>query len=422
MPLLAVYALMLEGSTPFLAGLAVGAYALMQMCFQYPFGLLSDRFGRKRMIAVGMLIFAAGSVVCALSDHIAVLIVGRFVQGVGVVTSVITASISDLTSETKRSRAMALMGISIAMSFIVALLIAPLIGGSFGVHSLFWISAFLVIPALGLLFFAVPPLTKIHALEPFSGSKLRRTLANKPLVRLNAAMFLHSFVMTASFIMIPLVLTRSFDYAIGELWRVYLPALVCGIFAMAIGTMIAERKNQVRAVMITGICILITAFAGIFFAFEWFAAWVLLLFAGINSLEPLMQSSATKFARADERGAALGLFNACQFGGVFCGGAISGFVFGRFGASGLALLLCVFAVLWLLITLGLQNPIRTQILAIARSAHTQQMIESIEGVRECYTLGDDQVYIRYDPRVITDEKLRVRLLDLRTEDQEKQCI
>jgi predicted MFS family arabinose efflux permease len=408
MPILAAAALKLEGATPFLAGLAVGGYALMQMFFQYPFGMLSDRFGRKRMIAIGMIIFAAGSIVCAQSTDIWLLIIGRFVQGMGVVTSVITAGISDLTSEEQRSKAMAFVGVSIACSFIAAIPLSPVIGGAFGVETLFWISACLAIPTILLLIFAVKTPPKIHPLEPVVGSKLKRVFADSNLMRLNCAMFLHSFVMTSSFVMIPLALTRELGYEIGGMWRVYLPALVCGILAMGLGTAIGEKKNAVKSVMLVGVATLICAYAGLLLSGVLFIPWVMLIFAGLNSLEPLMQSSASKLARSDVRGSALGLFSAFQFCGVFAGGVGAGVAYDHMGTVGIAAVLLVVSSIWFIITLRLKNPIKTVTMLVEfGTARTQKEIEEIMGVIEAYR--SENLYIRYDPSMIDGDTLRSRL-------------
>jgi MFS family permease len=403
LPILAIDAANLKGGTSFLAGLAVGGYALMQMIFQYPFGALSDRFGRKKMIAIGMCVFAVGSATCALATDAIALIIGRFIQGAGAVSAVITATIGDLTSEENRSKAMALMGMSIACSFIVALLVGPLAGAKFGVSSLFWVSFALVFPALFLLAIAPKP-PKIAPIEPIEGGKIRRILANRNLRRLNAAMFLHSFVMTASFFMIPMVLTQHDGFALDTLWRVYLPALLCGVLAMGIGTGVGEKLGAVKTVMLIGVVILIATFILIAIYPKSFVFWVMTLFVGLNTLEPLMQSSATKFARADERGSALGAFNACQFSGVFAGGAIAGFIYGDYGLPALAILLCALCAAWLALTFGIDNPRRTKTIAIEFSPTLKrETIEKYRGVIECYRA--EKLFVRYDPTIISSKAL-----------------
>jgi MFS family permease len=403
MPVLAIGAVNLEGGAPFLAGLAIGGYALMQMLFQYPFGALSDRFGRKKMIAIGMCIFAVGSAICALADSVMILIAGRFIQGAGAVSAVITATIGDLTDEENRSKAMAMMGMSIACSFIVALLVGPLAAAKFGVSSLFWVSFALVPPAL-LILRAVPNPPKITPIDPLESNKIRRIFANRNLRRLNIAMFLHSFIMTASFFMIPMVLTQEKGYEMDTLWRVYLPALFCGVLAMALGVAIGEKLGAVKQVMLVGVALLATTFALIAAIPQSFVFWVMAMFVGINSLEPLMQSSATKFARADERGSALGIFNACQFSGVFIGGASAGAIYGDYGSAALSILLCCLCAVWLLLAFGIDNPRKTKTIAIELSRLPQQaVIEKYRGVVECYRA--EKLFVRYDPALISSDTL-----------------
>lgn len=411
MPLLALYATTIEGGTPALAGVAVGGYALMQMLFQYPFGALSDKIGRKTMIAVGMGIFIVGSIVCALSDNIYWLIFGRLLQGVGAVSSVITATIGDLIDEENRSKAMAMMGGSIAMSFVVALLVGPIIGGNFGVSTLFWITALLSALAIIVLIKKVPTPARSLPVEAITGSILKKVYENSDLVKLNMAMFLHSFVMTSTFIFIPLALTKNFGWEMGDLWKIYLPAVFFGIVAMGLGAVFGEKYNRVKTVMIIGVSVLIGAFLGIYFFHSeaMMIFWIIAIFMGINSLEPLMQSSATKFAKAAIRGAALGVFNAHQFFGVFIGGLTSGMLFGAYGMEKLALALAFVSIVWLLFTLRLTNPIKMKLLAVETNAPLD-LIESIDGVKDCYKQQtSDKLFIRYDPRVISEEYLKQKL-------------
>lgn len=411
MPLLALYALSIEDGTPTLAGIAVGSYALLQFLFQYPFGSLSDKLGRKTMIAVGMAIFAIGSVVCALSGDIYTLIVGRVLQGMGAVSSVITATIGDLIDEENRSKAMAMMGGSIGLSFIVALLVGPIIGGSSGVPTLFWMTAALSVVAIIILLAKVPTPAKSLPIEPITGSILKKVFENRDLVKLNMAMFLHSFVMTSTFIFIPLTLTKHYGWEMGDLWRIYLPAVLFGIVAMALGAIFGEKYNRVKTVMIVGVIILISAFIGIYFVSSEviFLFWIVAIFLGINLLEPLMQSSATKFAKASIRGAAIGLFNAHQFFGVFVGGVSSGAIFGAYDMQTLALILAIISIIWLFFTINLTNPIKMKLLAVECSVRLD-LIEKIDGVKDYYKQqNSDKLFIRYDPMTISEFDLKAKL-------------
>lgn len=406
MPLLAIYATNLRGGTPLLAGIAVGSYALMQMLFQYPFGRLSDKYGRKVMIAIGMAIFAVGSIVCAFSSDIHTLIIGRFLQGMGAVSSVITATIGDITGEENRSKAMAIMGGSIALSFVLALLIGPIVGGIYGVDMLFFATAVLSVVAILVLYLKVPTPAKSLPIMPINGSVLKLVFANADLVKLNIAMFLHSFVMTSIFIFIPLTLTRNYGWQMGDLWQIYLPALFFGVVAMGLGAVFGEKYNRVKTVMIIGVVLLIGAFLGIYLLPNEtaFLALVVLVFIGINSLEPLMQSSATKFANASIRGAALGVFNTHQFFGVFVGGISAGFLFGKFGIEILALALALISIIWLIFTMRLTNPIKMKLLAIDANIAVDDL--QIDGIKDCYKQADsDKLFIRYDPMIIDEQSL-----------------
>jgi predicted MFS family arabinose efflux permease len=418
MPLLALHVLSLDGGTPFMAGVAVGGYALFQMLFQYPFGRLSDRFGRRLLIAIGLGLFAIGSVVCALAESAEVMVLGRFIQGIGAVSAVITATIGDLVGEEKRSAAMAIMGGSIALSFVVALLIGPIMGARFGVESLFWLTAGLSLVAIVILITKVPTPPRAR---PFgnqaSGSTLKRVAANRNLMRLSSAMFLHSFVMTAIFILIPLSLTREFGWQMGDLWKIYLPSVFFGIGAMAIGAMLGERFNRVKTVMIVAIVILLTTFIvmGLWHQEQAFLVTIVLLFVGINMIEPLMQSSATKFAKAADRGAALGVFNSAQFFGVFIGGVSAGGLFGWLGFEVLSFTLAGVALLWLIATLGVDNPIRMKLLSLDPAMLHDNLgataIEATRGVADCWRDDfEDRIFVRYNPALTDEDTLKKTLL------------
>jgi len=265
LPVLSIYALDMKGATPFLAGLVVGGYALTQAIFQVPFGLMSDKIGRKKTLLFGLLIFIAGSVIAALSDNIYMLLVGRFLQGAGAIGSVVSAMIADLVKEEQRAHAMAIMGGTIAMSFAVAMIVAPLVGGHWGIDKLFWLTAILSIMAIGVLFTAVPQPPKIvHSYEE-DESKMLDVFKDKSLTRMYITFLFHSSIMTMAFFIIPLVMTQSiedggFGWAKAELWKVYLPAMVFGLVAMGPSAVFGEKYGKGREVFMISV-------ATIFFGF-----------------------------------------------------------------------------------------------------------------------------------------------------------
>jgi len=208
LPVLSIYALDMEGATPFLAGLVVGGYALTQAAFQVPFGLMSDKFGRKPILLFGLLIFIAGSILAALSDNIYMLLMGRFLQGAGAIGSVVSAMIADLVKEEQRAHAMAIMGGTIAMSFAAAMIIAPIVGGHWGIDKLFWLTAILSVMAIGILFTAVPQPPKIVHSYSQEESKFFDVFQDKALVRMYITFLFHSSIMTMAFFIIPVVMTH----------------------------------------------------------------------------------------------------------------------------------------------------------------------------------------------------------------------
>jgi len=200
LPVLSVYALGLEGATPLLAGAAMSGYAFTQAIFQVPFGRLSDSLGRKKTLFIGLMIFILGSVVCALSDNIYMLLVGRFLQGAGAIGSVVTAMIADLVKEEQRAHAMAIMGGVIAMSFSLAMIIAPIVGGNWGADKLFWLTAILSVLAIAVLFTSVPKPPKIVHSYSEDESKMMDVFKDKALTRMYITFLFHSSIMTMAFL------------------------------------------------------------------------------------------------------------------------------------------------------------------------------------------------------------------------------
>lgn len=407
MPLISLYAINLGSESGLLVGLAVGGYALVQMFLQYPFGKLSDKFGRKKIILFGLILFAAGSLVCAFSTDIYTLILGRFLQGAGAISSTVTAFISDLVAEDKRSKAMAIVGGSIGMSFIISLMAGPIIGGAYGIGSLFLITAILAVAGIVILFVKVPNPPKITHLTETKG--LKEILEHKDLMKLNFSMFFHSIVMTSTFFMIPLVLTDSFGWERGELYKVFIPSVIAGIFAMGIGVMLGEKKGEIKKVFILGIALLTVAYGVISFSSTeaMFIVGVVLIFMGINAIEPIIQSTATKFAKSHIRGSALGVFNAFQFFGVFVGGVIAGVVTKSFGYHGLTLLVFCLSLLWLIFTFFTNNP---PMVATIFNENIKESLKTKDGVLEIYFNEDLKKYVvKFDKRVVSKEEIEKEL-------------
>lgn len=410
MPLISLYALSLENTSSFLVGLAVGGYALMQMFFQYPFGKLSDKFGRKKIIFIGLLLFAIGSLICAISTDIYTLILGRFLQGAGAISSTITAMITDLTKEEERSKAMAIIGGSIGMAFIISLIAGPVIGGTYGIESLFIITAFLSIFAIFILFKKVPNPIKVKHFD--EGSNLKEILAHKDLMMLNFSMLFHSILMTTIFFMVPVVFVKVYGWEHSDLYQVFIPSVIVGILAMGLGVMIGEKKGKIKKVFQIGVLFLSFAFSlsSLKSTETQFIVYVAMMFIGINMIEPIIQSTATKFAKAKQRGEALGVFNTFQFFGVFIGGIIAAYLMKNFGYEMVSLFASLLAVSWFIFIFFMKNPPMAKTLFL--DTLQTDKLSDINGVLEFYYNEEEKKYVvRYDQQIISEEDLTASLKD-----------
>ncbi len=360
LPVISAYALTLQGATDLLVGIVVGGYALTQAIFQVPFGVLSDKIGRKITILFGLSIAITGSIICATSDDIVMLMVGRFLQGAGAVGSVITAMIGDLVEEEVRAKAMAIMGATIGMSFALSMILGPVIGGGFdnGVAILFWITAGLSLFSIILLFTKVPTPPKIvHSYA--ETIKTVHIFQDGQLLSLFMANFLQKGMMIAAFVMIPKIMTAEFGWKMSELWMVYVPAIVLGLLMMGPAAVFGEKYNKPKQIFLIAIVLFGTSFAlmGSASGLGLFVTGVILFFIAFNLMEPLLQSMITKFAKVHQKGAALGIGNTFGYIGSFLGGLAAGYYLADRESFGY--LLGAISAFWLLWTLFMKNPQRT---------------------------------------------------------------
>jgi len=323
MPVLSLYAMSLAGATPFSVGVALGAYALSQMFLQIPFGKLADRYDKKKILVIGLLILALGSLVCAFSENIYTLIFGRILQGAGAIGGVILAYMAELSDENSRAKSFARMGQFIALSFAISMILGPTIGTSFGVDKLFILTALLALISIYLVLTKVPPAPKIvHHIK--SENSLKEILTHKELLKLFYSGFMQKGLMTVFFFLIPLIFTQKLHWEKTELWKVYIPALVLGFFALPLGAILGEKKGKgklvfiISAILITFslILLLIGEKLTIFLA-------VLIFFFGFNLLEPILQSFVSKVAYAHQKATALSTSNTIQYLGIFLGGSVA---------------------------------------------------------------------------------------------------
>jgi predicted MFS family arabinose efflux permease len=360
LPVLALHARELPDYTPVLLGFAMGAYGLTQALLQIPFGRWSDRFGRKPVIAVGLALFAAGSLIGALAQTVAMLAVARCVQGAGAVSAAVSALLADLTRPEVRTRAMAVIGASIGLSFVLALVLAPVLDAVIGVPGIFTLMLVMALSGLALLGFAVPaepPRTGGNESRSFAGLL---ELARRPaLMPLYAGVFALHFIMTATFLSVPQALVTDLGIASAGHWKVYLGVFVASLAGTIPLILATERTGRGPALFI--LAILAVSVAQALLGFDHRHLWVVLggltlFFAGFNYLEARLPAQLTLAAPGHERGAALGIFATAQFFGAFLGGALGGVLLGRFGLAGVFWGSAVVALAWAAVAAGTRQP------------------------------------------------------------------
>ena len=418
MPVLSLFAEQLEGSTPALIGLSIGIYGISQSILQIPFGLMSDRFGRKKIIISGLIIFLIGSVVAALSTTIYGVLLGRAIQGSGAIAAPIMALVADLTQEVHRTKAMALIGLSIGVSFGVAITAGPIIGGLIGVHGIFWLIAGLSFIAIFVVRFLVPDpqKSKKHRDAELVPSQFFNILKNTELLRLNYGIFVLHAMLTASFVVLPLLM-RDAGLVPAEHWKVYLPVFVVSMAAIIPFVIVAEKKRKMKAVFIGAIATLVLADLGLMqfsssligiIGFLW------LFFTGFNLLEATLPSLVSKTAPGDLRGTAMGVYSTSQFLGAGMGGGIGGWCYGQLGASGVFLFCAIAAFTWFLLSLSMKPPRYWANLLISLEEISEQAannfaaeIVKLNGVEEVTLHYEDGVaYLKVDNQQLDKNQLQ----------------
>ncbi len=417
LPVLSIYALDMKGATPFLAGLVVGGYALTQAAFQVPFGMMSDKFGRKQVLFFGLIIFIIGSVVAALSDDIYMLLIGRFLQGAGAIGSVVSAMIADLVKEEQRAHAMAIMGGTIAMSFAAAMIIAPIVGGNWGIDKLFWLTAILSVIAIAVLFTSVPkPPHIVHSYSE-EESKFFDVFKDKALTRMYITFLFHSSIMTMAFFIIPLVMTQSieeggFGWEKAELWKVYFPAMIFGFIAMAPAAIFGEKYGKGKEIFMISVAVIFLGFLAMGFASEaWvFVLGVVLFFIGFNMFEPLLQSFVAKFAKVHQKGAALGVANTFAYTGIFLGGILAGWLMQHYDRSTLAMVVAGISVLWFIWVATMPNPNNRGNVYLSLDIFDREKVAALtehEAIVESYVNETEHIaVVKYDKDLIDEDEVR----------------
>lgn len=356
LPVFAVAALgVAGGDDPARVGLALGMYGLTQACMQIPFGLASDRWGRRPVVLVGLLLFVLGSVICALSNDIFWITIGRAIQGSGAISAAITAWLADATRPEVRTRAMAMVGGSIGLSFALALVAAPLIVGAGGLSGLFWSIALLGVVCLLVARFVVPVVPL--AAKPAQPARAMQVFTHTDLLRLNFGVFCLHLIQVAMFVVIPPLFIKLGGFSSAELWKVYLPVIFGSFIFMVPLIFVAEKKRAHRAMLRLAVAGLVVVFALLPWASQGFyllAAGLTAFFVMFNVLEALQPSLVSRVAPPELKGLALGFYNTAQAAGLFLGGSLGGILVVWGGASAVFWAACALSALWLLVTWGMR--------------------------------------------------------------------
>jgi MFS family permease len=409
LPVFALYAEELDGTTPLLAGVAIGIYGLTQACLQIPFGLLSDRFGRKRLIILGLILFLLGSVAAALADSIVGVIVGRALQGAGAISAAVLALAADLTREQHRTKVMAVIGISIGMVFALSMVLGPVLNGWIGVPGIFWLTALLSLLAIGMTYYVIPqPAHSYRHRDTLPVPALfQRVLTDAQLLRLNFGILILHMLLTATFVAIPLALRDGAGFPAAQQWEIYLPAQLLSIVAVVPFIILAEKRRFLKPVFLGAILALGLTELGLAHGYHNLLALGLLVFAfftSFNLLEASLPSLISKLAPPDAKGTALGVYSTSQFFGAFLGGVMGGWMHGLFGLQGVFAFAALGALLWFGVAYSMDNPrpLSSYMLNVGaldefEASRLARQLNQVRGVVEAVVIAAEGVaYLKVD--------------------------
>ena len=409
LPVLTTYGMTLQGASEALIGLAIGIYGLAQAIFQLPFGLISDRVGRKPLIVGGLLVFALGSVIAAMTDSIWGVILGRALQGSGAIAAAVMALLSDLTREQNRTKAMAFIGISFGITFAIAMVLGPIITHALGLHALFWGITILALMGV-LLTLLVVPAADAHILNRESGmvkGSFAKVLANPQLLKLNFGIFsLHALLMS-SFVALPPMMVKGGLLA-ADHWKVYLVTMLISFAAVVPFIIYAEVKRQMKRVFMGCVTVLMLAEIVLWSAGQhlWIIfAGVQLFFLAFNVMEAILPSLISKEAPAGYKGTAMGIYSTSQFLGVAVGGSLGGWLFQLSGAGLVFLTGAGITLVWWLVSSTMREPpyvssLRLTLSALAaKDGGLEQRLKAQPGVTEVVVVPEEQsAYVKIDTK------------------------
>lgn len=414
LPVFSVYGSGLSGATPFLIGLAVGAYGLAQLMLQIPFGLLADRYDRRLLILIGLALFALGGIVAALSSSIWGVIAGRFLQGSGAISAVVMALMSDAVREENRTKAMATVGMSIGVSFAVAFVLGPLLAHAVGLSGLFATTAVMGLVAMVIAVRFVPRATQAHRQLPVHYlTHLRTLLVHAELGRLNVGIFTLHLVMTACFVALPPLLVNA-GLPVAQHGWLYLPVMLLAFVALIPAVIVAERQQRMKEVFLFAIAVLLIAMMVLSRA-QGLAALIVavsVFFFAFNLLEALLPSLVSKVSPAGSKGTAMGIYSSSQFLGAFLGGMLGGLSHSMPDGVSVFWLLAGLVLVWGWRAAGMAQPRYGKSLmlkpldGVALSREQIADLQALAGIEELVLMPEDSViYLKIDPKIWSDTAL-----------------
>jgi MFS family permease len=407
LPIFAIYAeKMPGGANHTLIGLALGAYGLTQALLQLPFGIASDRYGRKRVIYFGLILFALGSFVAMSAQDIYVIIFGRAIQGAGAISAAVTALVADLTREEHRTKAMAMIGGTIGVTFALSLVAGPALGQWIGLTGIFGLTGVLALLAMLVVRFVIPDpaVSHFHSDAQASAGKLKEVLHNPQLLRLNFGIFALHAAQTAMFMVVPFALKKAGDLDVNHHWQVYLPIMLVSFVLMVPAIIYGEKKAKLKQVFVAAIVVMLAA--QLFFAASIEHFWgivtsLTLYFVAFNVLEASLPSLITKIAPVASKGTAIGVYNTTQSLGLSLGGVVGGWLSHAYGPAMVFVFCSVLMAYWLYLALGMQAPMAVKSrmfhldreLDTAAAQHLAQQLALLRGVREAVVLAEEAVVL-----------------------------
>ncbi|MCU5772020.1 MFS transporter [Erwiniaceae bacterium BAC15a-03b] len=410
LPVLTTYGMALQGASETLIGLAIGIYGLAQALFQIPFGLLSDRIGRKPLIVGGLLVFVLGSIIAACTTSIWGVILGRALQGSGAIAAAVMALLSDLTREQNRTKAMAFIGISFGITFAIAMVVGPIVTHAFGLHALFWMIALLATLGIVITLLVVPS-SPHHVLNRESGmvkASIREVLANPRLLKLNFGILCLHILLMSSFVALPGQFEQA-GFPAEQHWKVYLLTMLVAFAGVIPFIIYAEVKRRMKRVFISCVALILIAEIVLWGAGGHFWTLVVglqLFFIAFNLMEAILPSLISKESPAGYKGTAMGVYSTSQFIGVAIGGSLGGWIYGNFDGQSVFLLGAVLATLWLFVSFSMKEPPYVSSLRITLQEaqgsfeKVEQRLKAQPGVSAVFIVPEEKsAYVKIDSKV-----------------------